>query len=63
MAEELLDIKLWLQPMPSISLYCDSEATMSKAQSKVYNGKSRHRVKFTMESLGTLACDMNMSHN
>jgi hypothetical protein len=42
MAEELLDIKLWLQPMPSISLYCDSEATMSKAQSKVYNGKSRH---------------------
>ena len=30
------------QPMPAISLYCDSEATMSKAHSKVYNGKSRH---------------------
>ena len=38
----LLDIKLWPQPMPAISLYCDSQATMSKAFSKMYNGKSRH---------------------
>jgi hypothetical protein len=38
----LLDIKLWPQPMPAISLHCDSEATMSRAYSKVYNGKSRH---------------------
>uniref|UniRef100_A0A2N9H138 Reverse transcriptase Ty1/copia-type domain-containing protein n=1 Tax=Fagus sylvatica TaxID=28930 RepID=A0A2N9H138_FAGSY len=38
----LLDIKLWPQPIPAISLYCDSESTMSKAHSKVYNGKSRH---------------------
>jgi hypothetical protein len=38
----LLDINLWLQLMPAISLHCDSEATMSKAYSKVYNGKSRH---------------------
>jgi hypothetical protein len=38
----LLDIKLWPQPMPAISLRCDSEATMSRAHSKVYNGKSRH---------------------
>ena len=38
----LLDIKLWPQLMPAISLYCDSESTMSKAHSKVYNGKSRH---------------------
>ena len=28
--------------MPAISLYCDSQATMSKAFSKMYNGKSRH---------------------
>jgi hypothetical protein len=28
--------------MPAISLYCDSESTMYKAHSKVYNGKSRH---------------------
>jgi hypothetical protein len=31
----LLDIKLWPQPMPAISLHCDSEATMSRAYSKV----------------------------
>jgi hypothetical protein len=38
----LFDIKLWLQPMSAISLYCDSEATMSRAYSNIYNGKSRH---------------------
>ena len=38
----LLDIKLWPQPMPVISLHCDNEATMYRAYSKVYNGKSRH---------------------
>jgi len=26
----------------AISLYCDSEATMSQAYSNIYNGKSRH---------------------
>uniref|UniRef100_A0A2N9HK96 CCHC-type domain-containing protein n=1 Tax=Fagus sylvatica TaxID=28930 RepID=A0A2N9HK96_FAGSY len=36
------DIELWPQPMPAISIYCDSQATMSKAYSKIYNGKSRH---------------------
>lgn len=34
--------ELWPQPMPAISLHCDSEATMSRAYNKVYNGKSRH---------------------
>ena len=38
----LLAIKLWPQLMPAISLYCDSESTMSKAHSKVYSGKSSH---------------------
>ena len=28
--------------MPAISVYCDSQATMSKAYSKIYNGKSWH---------------------
>jgi hypothetical protein len=37
-----LEIELWPQPMPAISLHCDSQATMSRAHSKVYNGKSRH---------------------
>jgi hypothetical protein len=36
----LFDIKLWPQPMSVISLYCDSEATMSRAYSTIYNGKS-----------------------
>ena len=38
----LLDITLWPQPMPSISLRCDSQATMSRALNKAYNEKSRH---------------------
>uniref|UniRef100_A0A2N9FSX3 Uncharacterized protein n=1 Tax=Fagus sylvatica TaxID=28930 RepID=A0A2N9FSX3_FAGSY len=36
------DIELWPQPMPAISVYCDSQATMFKTYSKIYNGKSRH---------------------
>ena len=38
----LLEIDLWPQPMPPITIHCDSEATMSNAFSNVYNGKSRH---------------------
>jgi hypothetical protein len=38
----LLGIILGQQPMPSISLHCDSQATMSKAFSKIFNGKSRY---------------------
>ena len=32
----LLDVKLWPRPMPPISLYCDSETTMSRDLNKVY---------------------------
>jgi len=38
----LFDIKLWSQPMSTIFLYCNSEATMSRAYSNIYNDKSRH---------------------
>ncbi|GKD11562.1 retrovirus-related pol polyprotein from transposon TNT 1-94 [Tanacetum coccineum] len=38
----LLDIELWPQPMPAISLHCDSQSTLSRAYNNVYNGKSRH---------------------
>uniref|UniRef100_A0A2N9IZW8 Reverse transcriptase Ty1/copia-type domain-containing protein n=1 Tax=Fagus sylvatica TaxID=28930 RepID=A0A2N9IZW8_FAGSY len=38
----LYDIELWPQLISAISIYCDSQATMSKAYSKIYNGKSRH---------------------
>ena len=38
----LLDIKLWLQPMSTISLYCDNKVTMSWTYNNIYNSKSRH---------------------
>nr|GEX40521.1 zinc finger, CCHC-type [Tanacetum cinerariifolium] len=38
----LLDIELWPQPMPAISLHYDSQSTLSRVYNKVYNGKSRH---------------------
>jgi len=38
----LMDIELWPRPMSAISLYCNSEVTMSRAYNEVYNGKSRH---------------------
>lgn len=38
----LLEIRLWPKPMSPISLHCDSEATLSRAYSQVYKGKSRH---------------------
>ncbi|XP_059294711.1 secreted RxLR effector protein 161-like [Lycium ferocissimum] len=31
----LLDIKLWPQPMPTIPIYCDNEATLSVAHNKI----------------------------
>ena len=38
----LLDIELWPQPIPTISMYCNSETTLGRAYRKMYNGKSRH---------------------
>ena len=38
----LLDIPLWPNPMPPVSLYCDSEASLKEAYKGTYNGKSRH---------------------
>ena len=42
--------------MPSISLYCDSQLTMSKILSKIYNGKSRH-ISLRHEFIRQLICD------
>ncbi|XP_071740160.1 secreted RxLR effector protein 161-like [Rutidosis leptorrhynchoides] len=36
------EIPLWLKPISPISICCDSEATLAKAYSQMYNGKSRH---------------------
>ncbi|CAM8882652.1 unnamed protein product [Rhodiola kirilowii] len=36
------EIPLWEKPISPISIHCDSAATLAKAYSHVYNGKSRH---------------------
>ncbi|GKC98859.1 zinc finger, CCHC-type containing protein [Tanacetum coccineum] len=38
----LFEIRLWYKPITSISIHCDSVATLAKAYSRMYNGKSRH---------------------
>ncbi|GJR77094.1 zinc finger, CCHC-type containing protein [Tanacetum coccineum] len=38
----LLEIPLWSKPIPHIFIRCDSAATLAKAYSQMYNGKSRH---------------------
>lgn len=38
----LLEIPLWPIPIAPISIRCDSAATLAKAYSQMYNGKSRH---------------------
>ncbi|GJS03850.1 hypothetical protein Tco_0320358 [Tanacetum coccineum] len=38
----LLEIPLWSKPIAPISIRCDSAATLGKAYSQIYNGKSRH---------------------
>ncbi|GJR43952.1 zinc finger, CCHC-type containing protein [Tanacetum coccineum] len=36
------EIPIWLKPIASISIHCDITATLAKAYSQIYNGKSRH---------------------
>ncbi|GJW37520.1 zinc finger, CCHC-type containing protein [Tanacetum coccineum] len=38
----LLEIPLWSKTITPISIRCDSAATLAKAYSQMYNGKSRH---------------------
>ncbi|GKC43028.1 zinc finger, CCHC-type containing protein [Tanacetum coccineum] len=38
------EIPLWSKPIAPISIRCDSTATLAKAYSQMYNGKSRHLV-------------------
>nr|GEX02641.1 zinc finger, CCHC-type [Tanacetum cinerariifolium] len=38
----IYEIPLWPKPISTISIRCDSTATLAKAYSQVYNGKSRH---------------------
>ncbi|CAM8893273.1 unnamed protein product [Rhodiola kirilowii] len=36
------EIPLWPKPIAPIYIHCDSKATLAKAYSQMYNGKSRH---------------------
>ncbi|GKE18846.1 hypothetical protein Tco_1426423, partial [Tanacetum coccineum] len=38
----IIKIPLWSKPIAPISIQCDSVATLAKAYSQMYNGKSRH---------------------
>nr|GEW90935.1 zinc finger, CCHC-type [Tanacetum cinerariifolium] len=38
----ILEIPLWSKPIAPISIRCDNVATLAKAYSQIYNGKSRH---------------------
>ncbi|GKD37294.1 hypothetical protein Tco_1257501 [Tanacetum coccineum] len=38
----ILEISLWSEPIVHIFIHCDSGATLAKAYSRMYNGKSRH---------------------
>ncbi|GKD82850.1 hypothetical protein Tco_1349689 [Tanacetum coccineum] len=37
----LFEIPLWSKPIAPISIRCDSAATLAKAYSQMYNGKSQ----------------------
>ena len=38
----LEDIPIWPQPVPAICIHCNSQSVIGRAQSHLYNGKSRH---------------------
>ena len=38
----LKDISKWQKSMPPIYIHCDSQFAIGRAQSIMYNGKSRH---------------------
>ena len=38
----LEDIRMWPLPMPVVCIHCGSQSSIGRAQSHMYNGKSRH---------------------
>ena len=38
----IFEIPLWPKPISPIPIFCDSQSTLAKAYSNVYNGKSRN---------------------
>lgn len=33
---------MWEKPVPAIRIHCDSQSAIARAESNLYNGKSRH---------------------
>ncbi|XP_025981715.1 uncharacterized protein [Glycine max] len=63
----IYEIPLWPKPIPPMSIRCDSQATLAKAYSQVYNGKSRHlgiRHNMVRELImhGVISVDSTVSH-
>ncbi|KAJ9566572.1 hypothetical protein OSB04_002538 [Centaurea solstitialis] len=52
----LTDLHFWPHPTPSIPMYCDSEATLSKVYNSIYNGKSRHIENGTLSIVYVKSC-------
>ena len=42
MRQFLKDIPKWPKPVPAICIHCDNQSAIGRAQSNMYNGKSRH---------------------
>ena len=38
----LEDIPNWSKPVPKVFIYCDSQSAIARAESNLYNEKSRH---------------------
>jgi hypothetical protein len=38
----LIDLPLYTNSVPPVCIHCDCQATIARAKSKIYNGKSRH---------------------
>ncbi|GJZ31329.1 zinc finger, CCHC-type containing protein [Tanacetum coccineum] len=50
----------WVKPMAPISIRCDSAATLAKAYSQMYNGKSRHLGSMDFGSYNIYELDMDI---
>ena len=58
----LEDIPRWPKPVPPICIHCDSQSAIGRAQSSMYNAKSRHirhRHNTTRQLLSTRVISMD----
>ena len=58
----LADIPLWMRPVPSVSMHCDSQAAIAKAKSKIFNGKNmhirlRHNIVWQLLEIGVISLE------